>query len=276
MAQAAVTGKNDFSKGAVWKNIMSLSVPLMVAQLVQLCYNIVDRIYIGHLPGTSSLALTGLGLTFPIITVITAFTNLFGSGGAPLCSIARGEGNEERAKKIMGNSFFMLVLTGAILTVVCEVFKKPVLYLFGASDDTYPYAAAYLTIYLIGTIFVMIWVGMNSFISAQGFGKTSMLTVLVGAAINIVLDPVFIFLFNMGVQGAALATVISQVYIGSLGAEVPDRQKGAVYVKSSCDETGLAADRTDYRPGSFRLHDVGHQRPDADCLQPDAGDIRRR
>ena len=210
MAQAAVTGKNDFSKGAVWKNIMSLSVPLMVAQLVQLCYNIVDRIYIGHLPGTSSLALTGLGLTFPIITVITAFTNLFGSGGAPLCSIARGEGNEERAKKIMGNSFFMLVLTGAILTVVCEVFKKPVLYLFGASDDTYPYAAAYLTIYLIGTIFVMIGVGMNSFISAQGFGKTSMLTVLVGAAINIVLDPVFIFLFNMGVQGAALATVISQ------------------------------------------------------------------
>ncbi len=210
MAQAAVTGKNDFSKGAVWKNIMSLSVPLMVAQLVQLCYNIVDRIYIGHLPGTSSLALTGLGLTFPIITVITAFTNLFGSGGAPLCSIARGEGNEERAKKIMGNSFFMLVLTGAILTVVCEVFKKPVLYLFGASDDTYPYAAAYLTIYLIGTIFVMIGVGMNNFISAQGFGKTSMLTVLVGAAINIVLDPVFIFLFNMGVQGAALATVISQ------------------------------------------------------------------
>ena len=209
MPQAAA-GKNDFSKGAVWKNILSLSIPLTVAQLVQLCYNIVDRIYIGHLPGASSLALTGLGLTFPIITVITAFTNLFGSGGAPLCSIARGEGNEERAKRIMGNSFLMLVATGVVLMVLCEVFKKPVLYLFGASDDTYPYAAAYLSVYLLGTIFVMIGVGMNNFISAQGFGKTSMLTVLVGAVINIVLDPVFIFLLDMGVQGAAIATVISQ------------------------------------------------------------------
>ena len=170
MPQAAA-GKNDFSKGAVWKNILSLSIPLTVAQLVQLCYNIVDRIYIGHLPGASSLALTGLGLTFPIITVITAFTNLFGSGGAPLCSIARGEGNEERAKRIMGNSFLMLVATGVVLMVLCEVFKKPVLYLFGASDDTYPYAAAYLSVYLLGTIFVMIGVGMNSFISAQGLAR---------------------------------------------------------------------------------------------------------
>ena len=209
MAQAVV-GRNDFSKGAVWKNILSLSVPLTVAQLVQLCYNIVDRIYIGHLPGASSLALTGLGLTFPIITVITAFTNLFGSGGAPLCSIARGEGNEQRARLIMGNSFFMLVSTGVVLMILCEVFKKPVLYLFGASNDTYPYASAYLSIYLIGTVFVMIGVGLNNFISAQGFGRTSMLTVLVGAAINIILDPVFIFIFDMGVRGAAIATVISQ------------------------------------------------------------------
>ncbi len=210
MPQSTV-GQNDFSKGAVWKNILSLSIPLTVAQLVQLCYNIVDRIYIGHLPGASSLALTGLGLTFPIITVITAFTNLFGSGGAPLCSIARGEGDNERAQKIMGNSFFMLVATGAILMIFCELLKKPVLYLFGASDDTYPYAAAYLSIYLVGTVFVMIGVGMNSFISAQGFGKISMLTVIVGAVINIILDPVFIFLFNMGVRGAALATVFSQL-----------------------------------------------------------------
>ena len=203
-------GANDFSKGAVWKNIVSLGLPLTVAQLVQLCYNIVDRIYIGHLSGASSLALTGLGLTFPIITIITAFTNLFGTGGAPLCSIARGEGDTIRAQKIMGNSFMMLVATGAVLMVLCELFKKPVLYLFGASDDTYPYAGAYLSIYLIGTIFVMIGVGMNSFISAQGFGKISMMTVVVGAVINIVLDPVFIFLFNMGVRGAALATIIYQ------------------------------------------------------------------
>ena len=209
MAQA-VSGKNDFSKGAVWKNILSLSIPLTVAQLVQLCYNIVDRIYIGHLPGASSLALTGLGLTFPIITIVTAFTNLFGSGGAPLCSIARGEGDNEKAQKIMGNSFFMLVATGVVLMILCEFIQKPVLYLFGASDDTYPYASAYLTIYLLGTIFVMISVGMNSFINAQGFGKISMLTVIVGAVINIVLDPLFIFVFDMGVRGAAIATVISQ------------------------------------------------------------------
>ena len=208
-AQAAA-GKNDFSKGAVWKNIVSLAVPLTVAQLVQLCYNIVDRIYIGHLPGASSLALTGLGLTFPIITIITAFTNLFGAGGAPLCSIARGEGDEQKAQKIMGNSFFMLVLAGVILTVLCLVFQKPVLYLFGASDETYPYASAYLTIYLLGTVFVMIGIGMNNFINAQGFGRTGMMTVVVGAILNLVLDPIFIFVFGMGVKGAALATVISQ------------------------------------------------------------------
>lgn len=206
----ATAGKNDFSQGAVWKNILSLAVPLTVAQLVQLCYNIVDRIYIGHLPGSSSLALTGLGLTFPVITIINAFTRLFGSGGAPLCSIARGEGDEDKAKRIMGNSFFMLIATGILLMVFCQIFKKPILYMFGASDDTYPFAASYLTIYLLGTLFVMISGGMNDFISAQGFGRTSMTTVLVGAGLNILLDPLFIFVFDMGVQGAALATVISQ------------------------------------------------------------------
>ena len=155
-------------------------------------------------------ALTGLGLTFPIITIITAFTNLFGAGGAPLCSIARGEGDEQKAQKIMGNSFFMLVLAGVILTVLCLVFQKPVLYLFGASDETYPYASAYLTIYLLGTVFVMIGLGMNPFITSQGFGRTGMMTVGLGAVVNIVLDPVFIFALDMGVRGAALATVIAQ------------------------------------------------------------------
>lgn len=206
----ATAGKNDFSQGAVWKNILSLAVPLTVAQLVQLCYNIVDRIYIGHLPGSSSLALTGLGLTFPVITIINAFTRLFGSGGAPLCSIARGEGDEEKARRIMGNSCFMLLLTGVLLMVFCQAVKRPILYLFGASDETYPYAASYLTIYLMGTLFVMVSGGMNDFISAQGFGRTGMTTVLVGAGFNILLDPLFIFVFHMGVQGAALATVISQ------------------------------------------------------------------
>ncbi len=203
--------KNDFSKGSVARNIMSLAVPMTAAQLINVLYNVVDRMYIGHLPEASTLALTGLGLTFPIISIITAFSNLFGMGGAPLCSIARGHGDHERAETIMNNSFSLLVLSGAALTVFFLVFKRPVLYLFGASDETYPYADAYLTIYLIGSVFVMVGLGMNSFINSQGFGKTGMLTVLLGAVVNIVLDPVFIFLFHMGVQGAALATVISQL-----------------------------------------------------------------
>ena len=203
--------KNDFSKGSVARNIMSLAVPMTAAQLINVLYNVVDRMYIGHLPEASTLALTGLGLTFPIISIITAFSNLFGMGGAPLCSIARGHGDHERAETIMNNSFSLLVLSGVALTVFFLVFKRPVLYLFGASDETYPYADAYLTIYLIGSVFVMVGLGMNSFINSQGFGKTGMLTVLLGAVVNIVLDPVFIFLFHMGVQGAALATVISQL-----------------------------------------------------------------
>ena len=203
--------KNDFSKGSVARNIMSLAVPMTAAQLINVLYNVVDRMYIGHLPEASTLALTGLGLTFPIISIITAFSNLIGMGGAPLCSIARGHGDHERAETIMNNSFSLLVLSGAALTVFFLVFKRPVLYLFGASDETYPYADAYLTIYLIGSVFVMVGLGMNSFINSQGFGKTGMLTVLLGAVVNIVLDPVFIFLFHMGVQGAALATVISQL-----------------------------------------------------------------
>ncbi len=156
------------------------------------------------------LALTGLGLTFPIITIITAFANLFGMGGAPLCSIARGGGEKERGERIMGNSFTLLVLSGLVLTIVCLIFKKPILYLFGASDDTFPYADDYITIYLCGSIFVTLGLGMNSFINSQGFGKTGMMTVLLGAVANIILDPIFIFVFDMGVKGAALATIISQ------------------------------------------------------------------
>ena len=137
---SVVTDKNDFSQGEVWKNIVRLALPMTVAQLIQVLYNIVDRIYIGHLPGASSLALTGLGLTFPILTIISAFTNLFGSGGAPLCSIARGQHDDAKAERIMGSSLAMLLGTGVVLTLLCLLFRKPILYLFGASDDTYPYA----------------------------------------------------------------------------------------------------------------------------------------
>ena len=202
--------KNDFSKGSVAKNIWSLAVPMTVAQLVNVLYSVVDRIYIGHLPDASTEALTGIGLALPVITMITAFSNLFGMGGAPLCSIARGAGDVKRAEKIMGNSFTLLLMTGVILMAVCYLTMRPMLYLFGASDQTYPYAQAYLSVYLTGTLFVMISLGMNNFINAQGFGKMGMLTVLIGAVLNIVLDPVFIFGFHMGVYGAAAATVISQ------------------------------------------------------------------
>ena len=207
---AAAEQKNDFSKGSVVGNILKLALPMTLAQLINVMYNIVDRIYIGMIPENATLALTGLGLCLPIISIVTAFANLFGMGGAPLCSIERGRGNLEEAEKIMGNSFAMMVVTGIILTVLGLAFKRPMLYLFGASDATIPYAESYITIYLMGNLFVMVGLGMNSFINSQGFGTIGMMTVLLGAIANIILDPIFIFIFHMGVQGAALATIISQ------------------------------------------------------------------
>ena len=204
--------ENDFSKGSVVKNILGLAVPMTLAQLINVLYNIVDRIYIGRIPEHATLSLTGIGLSLPMITMVIAFANLFGMGGAPLCSIERGRGNLEEAEKIMGNSFTMLVVFGVFLTMLGLLFKKPLLYAFGASDSTYPFADAYITIYLLGSIFVMVGLGMNSFINSQGFGKVGMCTVLLGAVANIILDPIFIFGLGMGVRGAALATIISQFF----------------------------------------------------------------
>ena len=200
--------KNDFSQGSMARNIVRMAVPMTAAQLINILYNVVDRMYLGRLPG--HLALTGLGLCLPIISILMAFANLCGMGGGPLCSIHRGKGEHEEAERIMGNSFTLLILFGAVLTAVCLLFRRPILYLFGASDATYPYAEAYLTIYVLGTVFVMIGLGMNPFINAQGFSRIGMLTVALGAVVNIVLDPIFIFGFDMGASGAALATVISQ------------------------------------------------------------------
>lgn len=202
--------KNDFSKGSVIRNILALALPMTLAQLINVLYNIVDRIYIGMIPEHATLSLTGLGLCLPIISIVMAFANLFGMGGAPLCSIERGRGNEQEAEAIMGNSFVMMVAVGILLTVLGLIYKRPMLYLFGASDATIGYADAYITIYLTGNIFVMTGLGMNSFINSQGFGTVGMMTVLLGAIANIVLDPVFIFVFHMGVRGAALATILSQ------------------------------------------------------------------
>ncbi|MFR4948391.1 MATE family efflux transporter [Thomasclavelia spiroformis] len=202
--------KNNFAQGSIAKHITNLAGPMIVAQLINVLYNVIDRVYIGRIPEISTLAMGGLGLCLPLISIIIAFANLFGMGGSPLCSIARGQGKNDEAEEIMGNSFSLLVIFGILLTVIFFVLKEDLLWLFGASKDTIVYANDYMTIYLFGTIFVLISLGMNSFINSQGFAKIGMCTVLIGAILNIVLDPIFIFTFELGVKGAAIATVISQ------------------------------------------------------------------
>lgn len=202
--------ENDFSKGSIIGHMLRLAGPMTLAQLVNVLYNIIDRIFIGKIPNDATNALTGLGVAFPICTVTIAFANLVGMGGAPLFSIERGKGNEDEAKKLLGNSFSLLIILGLLTSVTGLIFKKPLLYLLGASSATFDYANQYITIYLCGTIFVMSSLGLNSFINAQGFARTGMLTVSIGAACNLILDPVFIFILGMGVKGAALATIISQ------------------------------------------------------------------
>lgn len=204
--------KNDFSSGSVKRQILAQALPLTAAQAVQLLYNVVDRIYIGHLEGEGELAMTGLGITFPIIVLIAAFTCLFGTGGTALFSIARGQRDEKEAEGILGNAFLLLLGSSALLTLFCYLFKGPILRLFGASDASFVYANDYLTVYIAGTVFSMLGTGLNGYINAQGFPGIGMCTTVIGAIINIILDPIFIFLLDMGVQGAALATVISQAF----------------------------------------------------------------
>lgn len=202
--------RNDFTQGSMIGNICRMAVPMTIAQLINLLYNVVDRIYLGQMESGNALGLTGVGICLPILSVITAFASLFGMGGAPLCSIERGKGNDAEAEFIMGNSFVLLVGTGLVLTVLGVMFRRPLLYAFGASNATYPYADVYLTIYLLGSIFVMLSQGLNSFINAQGFGGVGMMTVLIGAVLNLILDPIFIFVLDGGVAGAAWATILAQ------------------------------------------------------------------
>ena len=225
---------NDFSKGSVSGSILRLAVPMTLAQLVNVLYNVVDRVYIGLLPEHASLSLAGLGICLPVITFVMAFANLYGMGGAPLTSIERGRGNLDEAERIMGTSFNLLVRTGLVLTVVLLVIKRPLLYLLGASDAIYPFAASYLNIYMLGNVSVMIGLGMNMFINAQGFGGIGMLTVVIGAVANLVLDPVFIFLFHMGVQGAALATIISQTLSAIWIMRFLTGEKAILRIKKEC------------------------------------------
>ena len=194
----------------VGRLLMRLAVPTVIAQLVNMLYNIVDRIYIGHMPGDGSLALTGVGVCMPIIMIVTAFAALIASGGAPRASIALGRGDRDTAERLLGNCFTLQIIISLMLTVILRLFGRGFLLAFGASENTIEYAVSYLNIYALGTLFVELTLGMNAFITAQGFATTGMLTVLIGAVCNIALDPLFIFGLKMGVRGAALATVISQ------------------------------------------------------------------
>ncbi len=201
---------NELATAPVGKLLFKLAVPTVIAQLVNLLYNIVDRIYIGHMPGTGSAALTGIGLCFPIIYLISAFSALIGQGGAPRAAIYMGQNKQNEANRIMNNCFILLILTSVILTLFFWILGEPLLWLFGCSEQTIIYALPYMRIYVSGSIFVMLSLGMNLFITTQGFTRFSMTSVLIGAGANIILDPIFIYGLHMGVRGAALATIISQ------------------------------------------------------------------
>ncbi|EOS68842.1 MATE efflux family protein [Lachnospiraceae bacterium MD308] len=228
-------GRQDERLGSapLGKLIISMALPAVAAQLINVLYNIVDRIYIGHIPGQGDVALTGVGVTFPIIMLVSAFSAFAGMGGAPLASIELGKKDYEKAEKILGNSAGLIVLFSVLLTVFFMLFKTPILYAFGASEVTIGYAESYIGVYLIGTIFVQTALGLNTFISGQGASKTAMLSVLIGAVINICLDPVFIFLLGMGVKGAALATVISQAVSAVWVARFLTSKKSVIKLRTS-------------------------------------------
>lgn len=208
--RAAANTRPSMDTGSIPKLLLQLAVPAVIAQIVNLLYNIVDRIYIGHIADIGANALTGVGLFTPILMLLNAFAMLAGAGGAPLAAIAMGRKDAKKAEKIMANCFTVLLIFSALLTVIFYIAAPTMLQLFGASDATLPYALSYSRIYILGSVFVLLVLGMNPFITTQGFARISMMTTLIGAVINIILDPIFIFAFHMGVQGAALATVLSQ------------------------------------------------------------------
>lgn len=240
----------------IGKLLFKLAVPSVIAQIVNMLYNIVDRIYIGHIPGSGSLALTGVGVCLPIIMVVSAFAALVGSGGAPRASIFMGKDDMDSAEKILSGCFTVQIIISAILTAVLLLFGRSMLLTFGASENTIGYAVDYMSIYAVGTIFVQMTLGMNMFITAQGFSKTSMLTVTIGAVCNIILDPIFIFGFGMGVKGAALATIHLSGGILRMGSRVPDRKEDLL-----TDQKGVFKAGSVYRfsvscAGTFHICDA--------------------
>ncbi len=210
MEKSLQNENNPLGYAPVNKLFWKLSIPAVLAQIVNLLYNLIDRIFIGHIKDIGDIALTGVGICFPLIIIISAFSCLCGMGGAPKAAIKMGEKDNDGANKILGNCTLLTVIVALILTIILYIFKEPLLYMFGASENTIKYALDYISVYAIGTIFVMITLGLNSFITTQGFSKVSMINVIIGASLNIILDPIFIYGFKMGVEGAALATVISQ------------------------------------------------------------------
>lgn len=204
--------KSDFSQGSIPRTILRISLPIMVAELVNVFYNLVDRMYIGHISEVGTTALSGVGLSLPLITIISGFANLYATGGASLFSIARGRKDIATAQKILNTSFSMLLLTGVALSVLLFAFLRPILFLIGADEVTFPFAYSYFAIYCSGTVFTMISLGLNPFINSLGFSGIGMVTILIGAILNLILDPIFIFTIGMGVKGAAVATVISQFF----------------------------------------------------------------
>ncbi len=229
-----MTRSTDFSVGSVKRLILAQAMPLTLAQLVQLLYNVVDRMYIGHLENVGHAALTGLGVTFPVIVIVAAFTSLFSTGGTTLFSIARGKGDDREAGRILGTVFSMLTASALILFAVCYCLRRPILLLFGAGEQSIVYADAYLRVYLFGTLFSMLGTGLSGFINAQGFPKMAMTATVLGAVVNIALDPIFIFALDMGVQGAALATVISQAVSAGLVVGFLLSSRAAVRISKCC------------------------------------------
>ena len=211
-----------------------MAIPMTMAQLVNILYSVVDRMYLGHIPGSGQLELAGLGLSLPIISIIMGFANLCGMGGGPLCSIHRGRGEDKEAERVLGNSFVLLVIFGVGIPLLFLPFREPLLYFFGASNATYPYAQEYITIYLLGTPFVMVGLGLNPFINAQGFARRGMMTVLLGAVVNLVLDPVLIFGFDLGIRGAAWATVIAQAVSAAWVLKFLTGRKAILRLRTDC------------------------------------------
>ena len=231
----------DFENGTVTRNIFSAAIPMLVAQILSLLYNIVDRIYIARIPEVGTTALGAVGLCFPLIVIITAFANLFGSGGAPVFSINRGMKDNQKAQEVMNTSFTMVCGSGIILMIAGMLFARPLLVLFGASEDALVYAYPYMMIYLIGTIPSMIATGMNPFINAQGYATTGMFSVAIGAVANLILDPLFIFVLGFGIKGAAIATVLSQFL-------------SAAYVKSGNESSSFEKNRAEKLQRECKKH----------------------